>query len=331
MARVEVDGGPSFECSPSDTVLRSALRAGLPFPYACNMGSCGNCRFELLEGEVSHVRRDAPAWTERDRKRNRWLGCQAVPASDCRIRVRLDPACAPPVRPSARPARLTEVVPLTHDMSEFAFALEGPDAFRPGQYALLHLAGPAFPRAYSMCNLPGEGEWRFQVKRIPGGAATGLLFDALRPGDAVTIDGPYGTAFLREDAPRDLVLAAGGSGLSPMMSIARAAAVSPGLSGRRVDFFYGGRLPRDVCGESQLCALPGYGARLRYLAAISEAAEGWTGETGFVHEVVRRTLGDALREREVYFAGPSAMAAAMQAMLREAGVPPEQVHFDEFY
>ena len=331
MARIAIDGGPAFDCAADDTLLRAALRSGLGFPYACNVGSCGNCRFELLEGAVAHVRADAPAWTDRDRKRNRWLGCQAVAAGDCRIKVRLDPQAEPPVRPVKQQARFTEAVPLTHDITEFAFALDGPDAFRPGQYALLQMGTLPFPRAYSMCNLPGQGEWRFQVKRVPGGAATTLLFEGLTPGAAIGIDGPYGNAYLREDAPRDLLLVAGGSGLSPMMSIARAAAVSPALSGRRIDFYYGGRLPRDICGESQLCALPGWGARLRYVASISQPAEDWAGATGFVHEVVQRAHGESLRDREIYFAGPSAMASAMQSMLHGLGVPPAQVHYDEFY
>lgn len=329
--RIEIEGGGAFECAADDTILRAALRAGLAFPYACNVGSCGNCRFELLAGEVAHVREDAPAWTDRDRKRGRWLGCQARPGGDCRIKVRLDIVDRPAPRPARMTGRLTEVVAMTHDISEFAFALDGPDDFLPGQYALLQAPGVSNPRAYSMCNLPGEREWRFQIKRVPGGAATGVLFDALRPGDAVPIDGPYGHAYLREDRPRDLLLAAGGSGLSPMISIARAAAASPSLAGREIHFLYGGRLPRDICGEPILARLPGFGARLRYTAAISQPAEDWPGATGFLHEVVRATYGGRLTAFEVYFAGPSPMARAMQVMLHEAGVPAEQVHFDEFY
>lgn len=328
---ITIEGDTAFDVVETDTILRGALRSGLGFPYTCNTGSCGDCRFALIEGAVEHLRLDAPAWSDRDRERNRWLGCQALALGDCTIKVRLDPEMVPLHRPTRMSGKLAEVVEVTHDISEFAFAIDGPDDFRPGQYALIELEGVRGGRPYSMSNLPGAGEWRFQIKRVPGGEATSVLFDALWRGDSVGIDGPYGHAYLREDRPRDLLLVAGGSGLSPMVSIARAAATSPALSDRAIHFLYGGRQPRDICGEPMLMDLPGYGKRVTYQAAISEEADGWAGPTGFIHEVARDLYGDRLDDFEIYFAGPSAMAQAMQTMLREAGVPAEHTHFDEFY
>jgi toluene monooxygenase electron transfer component len=333
MQRINLAGsGLAFECGGDDTILRAGLRAGLALPYSCNTGSCGTCRFELEEGSVEHIRADPPAWSDRDRRRGRWLGCQARPLSDCSIRVRLDPTFEVTHPPSRRRGVLGEVTPLTHDISEFAFEIEGPDEFSPGQYALLGLDGVDAPRGYSMSNLPGDGVWRFQIKRVPGGEATGALFDRLAPGAEVAIDGPYGTAYLRESAERDLLLIAGGSGLSPMVSIARAAARSPALAGREIHFLYGCRTPADICGEDMLAALAGYGERLFYRAAISEPApgDGWEGATGFIHDVAREAFGARLADMEVYFAGPPAMAAALQRMLHEAGAGPGHIHFDEF-
>jgi len=331
MPRIEIEGGPTFDCASDDTVMRAGLRAGLGMPYACNVGSCGNCRFELKAGTVTHLREDPPAWSERDRKRGRWLGCQARPGGDLLIKVRLDPDCVPAHLPLRRPARLTAIEDITHDIREFHFAIDGDDGFLPGQYALIEPPGVTGARAYSMSNLPGAQIWSFQIKRVPDGAATGALFETVKVGDTVTLDGPYGTAYLRETSPRDIVLIAGGSGLSPMISIARGALTSDALAGRRIDFFYGGRAPRDICGEAILEALPGWVERGIYSAVCSEVSEDWSGATGFVHEVVEKTLGAELTEREIYFAGPPAMATAMQKMLHAAGVSPEQTHFDEFY
>ena len=96
-------------------------------------------------------------------------------------------------------------------------------------------------------------------------------------------------------------------------------------------FVYGGRAPRDICGETILADLPGWGERIHYAAAISEPDAAWTGLTGFVHQVALDLFGDQLSDFEIYFAGPPAMADAAQKMLYEAKVPGDQVHFDQFY
>ncbi len=334
MATIRIDGTDiDYECPDDDVVLRAALRNGLCFPYECNVGSCGNCRFELLEGEIVHEWDSPPAWGERDRKRNRYLGCQARALTDCRIKVRQDENCISRYRPVRTRARLTDSRPITHDISEFAFAPDEAGSFLPGQYALLELPDVEGRRAYSMCNLPSDGgEWRFQVKRMPGGVGTAKLFDGLKVGDEVGIDGPFGMAWLREDAPRDIVCIAGGSGLSPMVAIARAFVGSEALGGRRLHFFYGGRAPRDICGEDMLAELPGWGERINYHAAISEEGHGgWTGPVCFVHELAAENLGEGIAEHEVYFAGPPPMAMAVQKMLFDLKVPFGQIHFDQFY
>ena len=91
MATIRIEGTDvRFECRDDDVIMRAALRAGIGFPYECNVGCCGTCRFELLEGKVAQQRADPPAWSERDRQRKRYLGCQARALSDCRIKLRLD-------------------------------------------------------------------------------------------------------------------------------------------------------------------------------------------------------------------------------------------------
>ncbi len=99
-----------------------------------------------------------------------------------------------------------------------------------------------------------------------------------------------------------------------------------------VDFFFGARTRPDLCAEEALAALPGFGTKLRLHQVLSEEVRAdWTGPRGFVHDEVRRCLGASLPEREIYFAGPPAMADAVQTLLMvECRVPYGQVHFDRF-
>ena len=331
------DGEARFDCAAGDTLLRAGLRAGLGLPYECGVGACGCCRCEVLDGDVADLWPAAPGLSARDRRKGRVLACQSRPAGDARIRLRLDPHAAPAIRPARRSARLVASRAVTHDIREFVFQADAAADFLPGQYALLALPGLDRERAYSMANLPNpDGEWHFRIRRVACGGATGALFDGLHAGTAIGLDGPYGMAHLRTDSPRDLVCIAGGSGLAPMLSVARGVAASPLLAGRRVDFFYGGRTPADLCGEPELAALPGFGTAIRYHAAVSDADAarhaGWTGPVGPIHELVQATLGERLADAEFYLAGPPPMVDALQQLL-QAGhrLPPERIHFDRFF
>lgn len=326
-----------FDQLGKDTVLRAALRAGLGFPYECNSGGCGSCKFELLDGEVENLWPQAPGLTERDIRKGKLLACQCVAMTDLRIKVRTTPEGVPPIRPRRLRALFTGMHAITHDIREFRFVAEGGADFLAGQYAMLAIPGVRTPRAYSMSNLGNTlGEWNFQVRRVANGVATDTLFQRLQVGEAIEIDGPYGMAFLRTGVPRDIVCVAGGSGLAPMVSIARGAAQLGLLETRQLHFFYGGRTPQDICGESFLRELPGFGDRIHFHPVVSlpgdDVGVAWSGETGFVHDLVRRTFGDAMPDHEFYFAGPPLMTQTLQEMLMvDYRVPFEQIHFDRFF
>lgn len=338
MHRITLSGTESvITCANEDVLLRAGLRAGLGFSYECNVGACGMCKFELLEGEVEVLRHDTPGLSERDRKKGRMLACQCRPKTDCTIKIRQEAQCVPQTLPTRQAAHLLETEDVTHDIREFRFQAAGPAAFQAGQYAMLTVPGLGQERAYSLSNLPNDdGLWCFQIRRVPGGAGTSVLFDRLKPGDTVMLDGAYGQAYLREGTGRDVVCIAGGSGLAPMLSIARGWSAASKSPLDRLDFFYGGREPRDICGESLLRALPEFGDRLQFHAAVSTPgaaqAEQWTGHVGYVHEVMSAVLGEALREREFYLAGPPPMVQSTLEMLQARyEVPPERIHFDRFF
>jgi toluene monooxygenase electron transfer component len=316
-------------------LLRAALRAGVGFPYECNSGGCGTCKYELVQGEIETLWAEAPGLNERDRKRGRRLACQSRAKTDCVIRLRPSPEYVLKLTPRRFEARLISADRVTHDMREFRF--QAPDAaqFLPGQYAMMLLPGVRGARAYSMSNVPnGPGEWCFYIRRVPGGKATSRLFDDVRVGETVLIDAPFGYAFLKPESPRAIVCIAGGSGISPMLSIARGAVLDPRLAGRPIFFFYGGRTPRDICGEAELKALPGFGERIRYFPAISMPGHEseWQGRRGLIHEIVEQELGNALSQYEFYLAGPPPMAEAVREMLAMKNrVPIGQIHYDRFF
>jgi toluene monooxygenase electron transfer component len=332
----------SFPCAENDTLLRAALRSGIAFPYECNVGSCGNCKFELLEGVISSCWPEAPGLSDKDRARNRGLGCQSRPTGPLQIKLRTSDKYAPQFPPVRTAAKFIASRIITHDLSEFTFETDVPLPFLSGQYALIQMAGIAGPRAYSMSNVglfSGETSAgrliEFQVRRVPGGQGSAHLFDHLKAGDNVEIDGPYGMAYLREHIERDILCIAGGSGLAPMVSIARGAFSSPQMRDIKLHFVYGARAVQDVCGLDMLNTLPHWNERGTYQAVVSGAAasdhlpDGYL--SGFAHDAVASIYGERLQQMEIYFAGPALMGQSLLKTLIDLKVPMDQVHFDQFY
>lgn len=330
--RIQVENGPSFSVGPNeDTLLRAALRAGLAFPYECSVGGCGACRFELLDGVMDTLWDSAPGLSERDRKRGKRLACQSRPCGDASIRVRLGgEAERPPVAPRRQRATLVERRPVNDEMVELSMQLADAPPFLAGQYALLFPQGVDGARAYSMANLDqGDGLWRFIVRRTPGGRGSTALCDGLAVGAEVEVDGPYGHAWLRPST-RDVVCVAGGSGLGPMLSIARGVLAED--AGRRVHFFLGLRNEAELAALREIDALADPRLQACVVLSAPAGATAWTGATGFVHTEVERALSPAgLAGFDFYFAGPPPMIDAMQDLLMvRHRVPFEQVRFDRY-
>jgi len=87
-----------------------------------------------------------------------------------------------------------------------------------------------------MSNLPNsKGEWRFQIRKVPNGKSTDFLFNHISQADVIEIDAPYGMAYVRDNA-RNIVCVAGGSGLAPMVSIARGASEQGLLKDKTLHF-----------------------------------------------------------------------------------------------
>lgn len=335
--KITTNHGVGFDCAEGDTLLRAALRAGIHFPYECNSGGCGSCKIEVMSGSVTNLWDGAPGLSTRDVLKGRQLACQCVPTTDCDIKVRLKSADSQEIAPVRSIARLYKIERITDDMAKFCFKTEADAKFKAGQFALLDLPGIEGSRGYSMSNLANDAhEWHFIIKNIPNGKASTLLFDHASVGDKVILDGPYGLAYLKPNITRDIVCVAGGSGLSPEMAILKAAVEETGLDHRKIYLFYGGRTPDDICTPDLLSADNDLFERIISFNAVSDAdiakKELWTGDVGFVHELLEKKLANTLTEHEFYICGPPPMTDALTRMLAmEYKVPLEQIHYDRFY
>lgn len=332
--QIAIGEGAFISCARNETILHALLREGMGIAYECSSGFCGSCRFDLLGGQVSTIWQAAPGLNERDRKRgNRHLACQSRPETDCMVGLRLNDNYKSKVRPSVVEARVVGKRIVAAEMTELSLDTGRPAQFLPGQYMVLELPDRGPRRVYSMSNLPNpEGLLQFIVKRKPGGALSEFLVNEVRADDLVTLSGPYGMAYLRDNIRRDVLCVAGGSGLSPMLAVVRGALRSPELRNSRVNLFYGGRACDDIVQPATFADIAAEcGGRLSFRVAASESDDKtWTGERGFIHDLVDRSFGPDLRNFEIYVAGPPAMTKASLDMFARHNVPTGQIHCDDF-
>ena len=324
-----------INCVPGQTLLASALAAGLDLPYECASGSCGSCRARLLEGQVASLWPTAPGLSERDRaKGDRILCCQSLPQGECRVQIRLgeEEVHSPPRRLRARVQSLRL---LNKDVVYVELQPQGsmPVSFRAGQFMLVDWPDGIGRRAYSMANPPSDGDClTFIIKRKPGGAGSARLFGQVREGDVLDLEGPYGRAWLRapEAIGEPLVLLAGGSGLAPMWSIAQTALREQ--PARSVRLYFGVQRVRDLFWVEEMRRLAETMPSFVPVLAVAESDARLPADCrlGPVGEVLAADLSTKVGH-DLYMAGPPGLIDHVHALLVQSGrLRADRIFYDRF-
>lgn len=202
-------------------------------------------------------------------------------------------------------------------------------------------------RAYSMANHPAENgivmlnvriatppfdRKRGDFKKVSPGVASSYIY-SLRPGDEVTVSGPYGEFFI-EDTEREMLFIGGGAGMAPMRSHIFHLFKNIHTK-RKVSFWYGGRSRKELFYEEEFREIERENGNFSFHIALSDPMpdDRWDGPTGFIHQVI---LENYLKEHpapediEYYICGPPLMLQAVLKMLDSLGVEPEMIHYDDF-
>jgi propane monooxygenase reductase subunit len=239
--------GEEIECGEEESVLDAAFRQGYNLVYGCREGQCSACKSYLLEGEVVLKPYSTFALSESEESNGYTLLCRAMPEEDLVVELlHFDPDSYK-LENAIRDGRaeVTSVEPLTHDISRLLMQVDEPAdfSFIPGQYVDVWIPGSDARRSFSLANLPGDGQIELIVKRYPGGRFSGLLDGRIAAGSELGFTGPYGAFHLRR-SERPILLAAGGTGMAPILALLRQLAGEG--SDRMVRFFYGARALRDL-------------------------------------------------------------------------------------
>jgi len=320
-------GGP-IKVEPGETILEAALAQGVPYPHGCRSGNCGACKSVLEAGEVDLAPYSDYALTDEERAQGLILACRATPWSHGAVSwLETDEVVAHPLRQLI--GRVIALEDLTHDIKRVRLAIVsgGPFDFSAGQYAALRVSTlPA--RDFSMANRPDDPVLEFHVRHMTGGAASRYIVRDLGLRETVRLEGPFGSAWLRDHHTGPILAIAGGSGLAPIKSIVETAL----RRGARqpIHLYFGVRDERDLYLDEHFNALATTHPNLRFIPVLSEPQLPTVRRRGLVHEAVAADLGD-LDGAKAYIAGPPVMVEAATAMLLDAGMRRQDIHADAFY
>jgi Na+-transporting NADH:ubiquinone oxidoreductase subunit F len=202
-------------------------------------------------------------------------------------------------------------------------------------------------RAYSMANYPGEeGIIMLNVRiasppwdrkagdyaKVPPGQMSSYIFSR-KPGDAVTISGPFGEFFARE-TDNEMVFIGGGAGMAPMRShiFDQFKRIH---TDRKITFWYGARSWREAFYVDDFNEIQAENDNFQWFIALSDVKpeDPWTGLRGFIHNVVREEYllnHPSPEDIEYYLCGPPIMNTSVITMLEDLGVEPENIMLDDF-
>lgn len=197
-------------------------------------------------------------------------------------------------------------------------------------------------RAYSMANYPGEeGIIMLNVRiasppprqpELPPGKMSSFIFSC-KPGDKVTISGPFGE-FFAKDTDNEMIFIGGGAGMAPMRShiFDQFKRIH---THRKVSFWYGARSWREAFYVEDFNEIQAQNDNFQWFIALSEAQpeDNWNGLTGFIHNVVKTEYllkHPSPEDIEYYLCGPPIMNSSVIKMLTDLGVEPENIALDDF-
>ena len=327
--------GIEMNVAEGETVLDAAFRQGISVMHGCKEGQCSSCKSRLIDGDIELLKYSTFALADYERETDHILLCRTLAYSDITVELLNfdEDLMRRSIAVKVYEATVLGVTSLTHNIRLLEIELAAPLRFWAGQYMDLTIPAAGITRAYSMASAPSSPtRLQFIIKRYGDGAFSAQLDGALKPGDRMMAKGPYGTCFRREARPGPLLLIGGGSGMSPLWSILHDHVQSG--ERRPVRFFYGARTAQDLFYLDAFAAMAASTPDFRFIPALSHAgsSDGWSGETGFIHDVVARTLrAEGLAgEMDAYSCGPPPMIDAVLPVLQMAGVEPERIYFDKF-
>ncbi|MEY1661786.1 NADH:ubiquinone reductase (Na(+)-transporting) subunit F [Isoalcanivorax beigongshangi] len=368
---IEINGEKKLVVPAGGKLLGTLASQGVFLSSACGGGgTCAQCKCQVMEGGGDILATEESHFTKGEVRAGYRLSCQTPVKQDMKIQVPeevfgvkkwvCEVVSNPNVATFIKELTLKlpegenvafraggyvqlEAPPYTINYADFDI----PERFRDDWerfkfFDIQAVNKEEVIRAYSMANYPEEmGILKFNIRiatpppgrtDIPAGLMSSYVFN-LKPGDQVTVYGPFGD-FFAKDTDAEMIFIGGGAGMAPMRShlfdqLKRLD------SKRKISFWYGARSMREAFYVDEYDQLAADHDNFEWHLALSDPLpeDNWSGKTGFIHQVLFDNYlknHPAPEDCEFYMCGPPMMNASVIKMLEDLGVERENIMLDDF-
>jgi len=325
-----IASGRKVTAKEGETILEAALRQGLNLPYQCRDGACGTCKGKILRGTVDYGTYQRGVLSDAEKKEGKALFCCAKPLSDLDIECdEVDELKAFPVKTIK--FRVQKMERATQDEMLLELRPVGNEQmnFIAGQYVAVQL-DDGTKRNYSIANAPHESDHlQLHIRLVKGGKFTSYVFDGMREGDVLQVEGPLGTFFLHEESDKPIIFMSGNTGFASIKSMVEHA-FKLGLK-RSMVLYWGARTPTDLYLADLAKKWQQEHNNFKFIPVLSEPKpeHDWHGRTGLVTEAILQDYQD-LNSYQIYACGPPLMVDAGRAPFMAKGLPEDQYFTDAF-
>lgn len=335
---IETEDGEtcSFECGPTEDVVSAGLRQSVILLTSCRAGGCATCKGDCTDGDYELVDVKVQALPPDEEEDGKVLLCRTFPRSDLHILV---PYTYDRISFQAIQTNwLAEIVACDKVSSNVVrlvlqcLTADGAAAislnFVPGQFVDIEIPGTHTRRSYSMASVAEDGALEFFIRILPDGAFSKFLTTQAKVGMRVDLRGPAGSFFLHDHGPRPRFFVAGGTGLSPVLSMIRQ--LKNASDPNPAKLLFGVTNRDELFYLDELKQLQGSMPSLDVQVAVVNDSGGNGVAKGTVIDLLRAELTKLDSKPDIYLCGPPGMIEAAFATASTAGVPREQVYLEKF-
>lgn len=326
MYNVNLKNGKSFSCDFNSTIFEAAKSNGIILEHSCLTARCRSCVVQVKTGTTKDKLDDIVLSSEE--KSNNWiLSCNAIPTSDLYLDIE-DLGEIQIFEKKIIPSKIQSINKLNETVIEVSLRLPPNSDFKynPGQY--VNISKGNLKRSYSVANSFAENNrLYFYIKKYNGGEMSNYWFQEAKENDLLRIEGPIGSFFLRESEFENIIFLATGTGIAPIKAIIESINFSDNkYQNKKIWIFNGARVENDFFwNPNQSIKHP----NVIYVPVVSKGSENWTGEKGYVQEVVLKKEID-LKNAQVYACGSNNMIESAKKVLVEKGLNPKNFFSDAF-